>query len=273
MNRPKLIALVLTALVAALVLVLLTVVKVHVDTSVREWPPRHDGEVTLAEADEEMFFDVVTEPGPAREHDPSAAFSPEPESNLTEPAPASGMSADDNGPKGDAPAVTTSKRKSDVKAKAEPAPKNTGPTKEELERAAREEARRRASAATRDAFRRSEGAGNTADKGSRRGNSGSPDGGSSSLNGSGTGSVGGGWIIPRYAQVPSSLTGSIKMTLKIDRNGAVTSVTFTGGNPPAATDAALRRAVEREVRSRRFSRSDGSVAPASATAYITYTVR
>lgn len=270
MNRSQAIAAALTALVALLTVVLLRFMTVSVDNTEREWPPRHEGEVTLADMPEENFFDVVTEPGPAKEHDPSPAENPEPADNLSDPAPATGHSTADRGPAGEAPATATSKRPAPVKAKTEPAPKKTGPSKEELER---EEARRRASAATRDAFRRAEGTDNTANRGKRPGNSGSPQGGESALNGSGTGTAGGGWIIPRYARVPSSLTGSIKMQLKIDRAGNVISVTFTGGNPPAATDGALRRAVEREVRSRRFTRSDGSVAPESATAYITYTFR
>lgn len=273
MNRNQAIAAALTALVAIVVLIALRLITVHVDSRLRQWPPRHDGEVTLAEADDERFFDVVTEPGPARVNDPAEAYNPEPASNKTDAAPATGHSVADRGPAGEAPVVTTSRRPSPVKAKPQAAPEKTGPTKEELERKAQEEARRKASAATRDAFRRSEGSGNTTNKGNKPGNSGSPSGGDSAVNGSGTGQAGGGWIIPRYAQVPSTLTGSIKMTLKIDRNGAVTSVAFTGGTPPAATDAALRRAVEREVRSRRFTRSDGSPAPQSATAYITYTFR
>lgn len=270
MKRPQAIAAAITALAALLTVLLLHVLTVSVDTTEREWPPRHDGEVTLADVPEENFFDVVTETGPAREHDPAPAANPEPADNMSAPAPATGHSTADRGPAGEAPATATTGRQSPVKAKKEPAPRKTGPSKEEL---AREEARRRASTATRDAFRRAEGSDNTANRGARPGNSGSPGGGESALNGSGTGTAGGGWIIPRYARVPSSLTGSIKMQLRIDRAGNVTSVTFTGGNPPAATDAALRRAVEREVRARRFTRSDGAAAPESATAYITYTFR
>ncbi len=65
------------------------------------------------------------------------------------------------------------------------------------------------------------------------------------------------------------MTGSIKMMVRIDRTGKVTSVSFQGGDAPAATDSRLRAAVESEVRSRRFTRSDSN-APDQATAYITY---
>ena len=59
------------------------------------------------------------------------------------------------------------------------------------------------------------------------------------------------------------------LSVKIDKSGHVTAVTFTGGTPPAATNRDLRAAVEREVRSRRFTRSDDN-APDEATAHITY---
>lgn len=79
-------------------------------------------------------------------------------------------------------------------------------------------------------------------------------------------------MIPAYGKVPSTVTGSVKMMLKIDRTGRVTSVTFQGGDAPAATDPAVRRAVEAEVRARRFTRADDN-APEESTAYVTYTFR
>jgi len=269
MTRPQAIAATTTIIAVILILLTLTAVRLSVAAVDREWPPRRDGSITVAEADDEQYFDVVTEPMAVGHHDPSPAQLPEPEQNHSEAAPASGHDLRDAGPEADAPAVATTRRPSPVKAKAEE-PRKAGPSKEEL---ARDEARRRASAATANAFRRARGNDNTAASGSKPGQSGSPDGTSSALNGSGTGTVGGGWVIPQYARVPSTVTGSIKMQVKIDRTGAVTSLSFTGGRPPAATDAALRRAVEREVRSRRFTRTDAATAPPTATAYITYTFR
>lgn len=268
MTRQQTIATVTTGIAVLLILLLLSAVHLSVTVADREWPPRRDGSIALAEPDEQ-YFDVVTEPLATGRHDPSPAELPEPQTNQSEAAPASGHHTADAGPAADAPAVATSRRPSPVKAKPE-TPRPAGPTKEEL---AREEARRRASSATADAFRRAAGNNNTTSQGAKPGNSGSPAGTSSSVNGSGTGTVGGGWVIPRYARVPSTLTGSIKMQLRIDRTGAVTSVTFTGGQPPAATDHRLRTAVEAEVRAHRFTRTDAATAPESATAYITYTFR
>lgn len=269
-DRPRAIAALLTAVIAVLAVLLLRLMTISADMTPREWPPRHDGEIAVAD---EEYFDVLSPVPVASAEEAAAANAPVPETNHSEPAPESGHDVADRGPAGDAPSHATTRRESPVKKPVKKPEKPAGPTKEEREAAAREEARRRANSATRSAFQRSEGANNTASKGRKDGNSGKPDGTSSSLNGHGTGRVGGGWIMPSYARVPSTVTGSIRLEVKIDRQGNVTRVSFTGGNPPAATDTRLRQAVEREVRSRRFSRSDGSEAPASATAYITYTFR
>ena len=269
MERPKVIAAISTLVAVIVILLTLTAVRLTVDLSEREWPPRRGGSIAMADPADEQYFDVVTEPMATGRHDPSPAQLPEPEQHRSEAAPAPGHDVADAGPAADAPATATTRRPSPVKAKTEE-PRPTGPSKEEI---AREEARRRASAATANAFKRARGSDNTTSQGTTPGQSGSPDGTTSAVNGSGTGTVGGGWVIPRYAQVPSTMTGSITMQVKIDRSGRVTSLTITGGRPPAATDPALRRAVEREVRSRSFTRSDASTAPPTATAYITYTFR
>lgn len=78
--------------------------------------------------------------------------------------------------------------------------------------------------------------------------------------------------MPAYAKVPSTHTGSVRMEVKIDRTGRVKSVRFIGGDAPASTDPGVRRAVEAEVRSRRFTRASDD-APEEATAYITYTFK
>lgn len=274
MRRRQYISAGITALLALVTVCALMVMHLAVTEADREWPPRREGSIAMAD---DNFFDVeddIPVPAPAREK-AAPTQTPEPAVNHSEPAPQTGHDVADRGPNGEAPTTVTSRRPSEVKAQTpREKPKPQGPSKEELEEKKRqEEARRRANSATSNAFNRANGNNNTANRGPRDGNSGRPDGTSASVNGTGTGSVGGGWIIPAYARVPSTVTGSIKMQVKIDRTGRVTSVAFTGGNPPAATDARLRAAVEAEVRGRRFTRANPDDAPASATAYITYTFR
>lgn len=264
--RARNISIVLTILIAAIVFLWLRFAYIHLSERIREWPPRHDGEVTLVE---DEFFDVITDiPVNLRGDDaPSQVFNEQPASNLSTPAPESGHETVDRGPAAEAPSIVTSKQPSPLKTPATE-PKKNGPSAEELKQQ-EEEARRKANSAMNSAFNRTKGENNTANNGKTPGNSGSPSGKASGINGTGSGTVGGGWFMPTYAKVPASITGSIRLMVKIDKAGNVMSVTFIGGDAPAATDPALRRAVESEVRSRRFTRGN-SPAPDQATAYITY---
>ena len=99
-----------------------------------------------------------------------------------------------------------------------------------------------------------------------------PSGTSTTISGSGSGTVGGGWKMPAYQKVRSTVTGSIKVRAKVRRDGSVATAEIIGGAPPAATDRDLCNRVLAEVRSRRFTRTDDN-APESATAYITYTFK
>lgn len=270
MSRTSYIALGLTALIGGLIVLWLLLVKIHFTETVREWPPRHDGEVALAD---EQYFEVLDEiPMPYESaDDPSAVFNEETADNLSTPAPASGADLVDKGPAGDPPVSQTSRQPSPVKAKEQPAAP-VGPSQAELDARREEEARRKANEAMNSAFNRTTGSDNTANSGKTPGNSGSTAGTAVGINGTGTGTVGGGWIVPQYAKVPASVTGSLRFMAKINSEGVVTSVTFQGGDAPAATDPRLKAAVEREIRQRRFTRGN-TPAPDESTAYITYRFR
>lgn len=111
--------------------------------------------------------------------------------------------------------------------KPEKKPRPAGPAKEQN---AEEEARRRARKGVADAFSTDEKANdNTEAAGKTKGNSGNPDGTDSAVDGSGTGSVGGGWIMPKYAKVASALTGRVELRAIVGRDGQVISVEQTGG--------------------------------------------
>lgn len=271
-KRSQITAAVCTVVVAVLVMVLLRVAHICYVPQEREWPPRHEGEVALMP--EEEFVEVVQESAPVApsREEAAPAKADKPAKSKSTPAPATGHDTSDKGKAADAPSTVTSKKPSAVKETVKPEPKQVGPSKEEIEKQKQEEARRKASSATASAFQKSNGKNNTEAKGDKEGDTGSPDGASRSVNGSGSGTVGGGWSLPHYAKVPATMTGSIKMKVTVDRSGAATRVDFIGGDAPAATDTRLRRAVEKEVKSRRFTRG-GDDAPDAATAYITYVFR
>ena len=248
MDRTRLIAVILTALLALTGFIVLRCVYLTLPTQTREWPPRHDGSVVI---EEEQFFEVIEDsPTPLPSTDsPSEAYNPTPEKHASVPAPQSGKDTHD----AEKPTANRALTR-DINAEKE------------------EEAHRKANEAMTAAFGNKEGKDNSANRGESPGDSGSPKGTVTGINGTGTGTVGGGWLMPSYAKVPSTVTGSIRMTVKINREGKVTSVTFTGGDAPAATDMRLRQAIENEVRSRTFRRGN-SAAPEEATAYITYRFR
>lgn len=269
MNRTRLYSAIVTLCMCVLILLWLVSAHVSMRVSDSEWPPKHTSEITMEEYAE--IIDLPRTPAPAADI-PAPAPLPEEAHAAAEPTPESGHDVSDAGQPAEAPATVTSRQPSPVKAKPKE-PKKTGPSAEELrKKKEEEEARRRATANTQNAFRNADGKNNTASPGRTPGNAGAPSDKASALNGRGTGSAGGGWMIPAYGKVPSTVTGSVKMMLKIDRTGRVTSVTFQGGDAPAATDPAVRRAVEAEVRARRFTRADDN-APEESTAYVTYTFR
>lgn len=255
-----------TILIVIAVLTWMTLDRISLDSRDREWPPRHDSEIVIDE-----YAEIIDLPMPKlpSSSDPAPAKSDVQADNLAEVAPETGMETVDQGNPGEAPTTVTQSHPSPVKVENKEIQKPQGPSAEELKRQREEkEARRKATRQTQNAFRNS-GKNNTTNAGKTAGDAGKPTGSTSAVNGRGTGRVGGGWSMPSYNEVPSTVTGSVIMMVKIDRTGRVTSVTFQGGDAPAATNPSVRAACEKEVRAKRFTRSDDN-APEESTAYITY---
>lgn len=265
MNKSRLIALIVTAVVALLLLLTLVCAHLSFDASALPNPPRPINEIV--EVDEEFveLLDVAFGP-----HDPAEAYAPEPMNNASQAAQAAGSDIADAGEAAfSAPDVTTERPAPVARPKKENPPK-TGPKKTEDEQAkAREKARKGIS----DAFKKvDEAKDNTTANGSQPGDSGSPTGSASDVNGTGSGTVGGGWVMPKYARVPSNQTGRIELRAVVNREGRVTSVEMTGGKAPAGADPALIERCKAEVRSRTFTRNDDN-APEQSIARIVYNFR
>ena len=269
-SRSRIYSAVGTAIVVALVIAWMMVDTLTLTAGDKKWPPKRDSEIVID--DEYVELIDIPKPKSPKKADPTPAHNEVVENNLAEAAPQTGMEVVDQGTPGEAPEPVTQSAPSEVKAEKRPQPKPQGPSAEELKKQKEEEeARRKATTQTQSAFRNA-GKNNTDNRGKTPGDAGTPNGSESAVNGRGTGNVGGGWAMPRYNDVPSTVTGSVVMMVKIDRNGKVKSVTFQGGDAPAATDPKVRAACEREVRSRNFTRSDDN-APEESTAYITYRFR
>lgn len=270
-DRPRIYSLAATVMIVAGVIMWMMCGTLSLRLSDRTWPPKHDSEILLDEEYAELLDLPV--PKTPRVSAPSPAMDETAEDNKADAAPETGMETVDAGKPADAPQTVVQDNPAPVKAEKKDKPVRQGPSAEELKKKKEEEAaRRKATSQTQNAFRNA-GKDNTTNRGRTEGNAGRPDGSASAVNGRGTGRVGGGWSMPRYAEVPSTVTGSVELMVKINRTGNVTSVSFLGGDAPAATTASVRAACEREVRSRRFSRPDPDNAPEESTAYITYRFR
>lgn len=264
MKDSRIIAAVATLVVALLLVGLLVVGRLGV--SAESWPPSPKT-TELVEIEEE-FVDFL-EPAPVHAN-PSPAYAPKPMRNESKAAPAGGPDLTDAGAAAPAPPVVTSEQETPKKLPPKPKPEKTGPTREER---LREEQRRKAQRGVSDAFKASEKAmDNATAKGKEPGDTGRPDGGPTALDGTGRGTVGGGWVMPSYAKVDSRQTGSIVLQAVIDRSGRVVSVEQIGGKAPASANPALVERCKAEVRRHTFTRHDDN-APERATARITYTFR
>lgn len=265
MNRDNKYALIATIASAVVVVVVLLLCRLSFDTSTLPVPPRP---VTELITDEE-FVDLYNPAAQVPVAETAAeAYNPIEESNASTPAPQSGLdlaNAGEVAPTATTPSATA--KPSDVKVA--PSPSKEQLAAEENKRK-EEEARRKATADLKNAFGNIGGENNTQNSGTTSGNSGSPTGSTSTMqNGHGTGRVNGGWKMPSYAKVPSTVTGSIEFKATINSRGSVIAVDVVGGQAPAATNAALIESCKAEIRRRTFTRSDSNP-PETATAYITY---
>ena len=192
----------------------------------------------------------------------------------SQPTPISGTDLTDNGDAGKPHDVVAKKEEAPMKVNNKKDDKKVGATDDKKKRQ-EEEIKRQANNEVANAFNKASGKHNNATSNIDVGNNGRPDGTApqGTLTGTGTGTVGGGWSIPSYGAVKSTVTGSVKMILKINKEGRVVSVTFDGGTAPAATNAAVRQACKAEVMARRFTRANYNDAPETTNAYITYTFK
>lgn len=269
-RQARIIASIGTALIAALVVLLLCFC--YLSMPAKEEMEKQKGEIVIV--DEEFIEVMETQAfATADGRETAASYLEETVVEQSQPTPASGTDVEDKGEAAEAPAPISAKEPSPVKVKKDEQPVKTGPA-EDKEKLEQEKTKRQAQNEVANALKKAQGKHNSSTSAEDRGNSGdsSVDKSQQGTTGRGTGNVGGGWVIPKYAAVPSNVTGSVKMVVKIDNTGKVISVSFNGGEPPAATNSAVRSAIEREVRSKKFSRASYDDAQ-PATAYITYTFK
>lgn len=242
-NKNRATAAVATVVFHAIILLLLIVLGLNYSGSqqTHEWPPVDSAELLL----EGEYVKLGDTPVPTVA--PKASESAD-DSKPAAPAEADDM-VDAGEPAESTPPVQTSKAESPVKVKPEPAPEKTGPTKAELE--AQAKAKREAETQQRINQRVSFGKGN---KSNATGNPGSPNGNSSSgaLSGKPGFSLAGRtlekWSAPRGRE-----TGTIIVSVRVDREGKVIEAKYRSGSGAVSTDDSARRSCEQAAMASRFS--------------------
>lgn len=259
-NRHRLTALLATVIFhAAVVVVLLTLYLRYPGEADEErtWPPVDSSEVLFGGeyvmiGDRPEIAESTGAPAPA---EAEAQETPAPEAEALENA---------GEPAEPAPVVST-ERPSPAKVEKKPAPEKTGPTKAEIEAAAkakREEEARKAIAGKVKFGQKGTG-------GSGAGNAGSPNG--NSTVGAVSGSPGfnlKGRSLADWHRPASAPLGTITIRVSVNRQGKVTSASYLSGTGAAAASQTARQSCIQAAMRSQFSVDND--APASQTGTITY---
>lgn len=257
MKTEKFVSAIITGLAAALIVIGLILTRLSVD--LHTWPPQP--KTTPLMAMEEEFIEVFEE---ASDH--MAAPVPQAASPAAKPAPKPLPAKADN------PPLRTTQPNSSVLGANDKAPSSTPFDKPKRES---EESNPQTRQSVMDAFRTSATPDKDTEgpsKGTGNGAAGRKEGSEEAVSGTGTGTVDGGWMMPNFAKVPSTCTGSVKLEAVIGPDGRVIKVYLTGGKAPASADTKLVARCMAEVRRHVFSRRDSN-APDNAKARITYVFR
>lgn len=246
-RNEKITAAAITALLLVLTIVVLLLVSLRFPP--RDWeekhPPEEESELLFG-GEYVMLGDI---PNPSDQGSKAPETAPD------------GIDLNNEGETGESAPLITSEQPSPMEVPQQPEPPaKQGPSAEEL---ARQEAQKRIG--NRVQFGKS---GSTASD-----NQGSPNGNSDS--GALAGQPGHnlhGRTLEHY-EVPDNRTavGTVEVTVTVNREGRVTSAHASGGTPPAASHAGVRRSCEQASLRLRFSASTS--APASQTGIITWRIR
>ena len=247
------------------------------------WPPLSEPYIELAQAEEFVEPEPLPLPKNAPDRLDAPALTPANADKPAEAAPESGAALRDKGPAGTPPREVTAKKPSPVKKTPEPKPDKAGAATENARRDAREAESKRTSNAVKNAFAKPDSKNNANNRQDDKGNAGRTDGNADSAGPANSqsksagvrhGRVGGGWQWPAYAvNIPTSKTGSVILSLTIDRNGNVIKAVPSGGEAPAASDSAIIQRCIAIAKSRRFTRTAGTEAPETAVATLTFTFK
>lgn len=254
-RRRKYAALLATVLFHALVAVLLLTIYLHaVPVEQRQWPPEDTSELLL-DGEYVKIGDVASASN--TRHKSSEKVS-QPES--TDPVDA-GL------PAPTPPSPVTSTQESPMKIPDKPTQEETGPTKAEREAADR--ARKEEEAKRRINNRMQFGSGNSSSTNSGSNTAGSPNGNSNIGRQSGApGHSLKGRTLASWSKPRGKATGTITVSVRVNRKGNVIEASYSGGTGDIAGDAGARNSCVSAALGSRFSVNED--APPEQTGTITY---
>lgn len=246
-QKDRLIAGTCTAIILVLLTIVLTTLYYRTEINPleeRRWPPVDSSEIVFGGE----YVKLGDIPLPQEVQDNS----PLPQDAPSEPT-VEGTDLDNGGePAQEAPQLVSSAQESPMKVQEKPKPEKTGPTKEEIaerERIKREKEEAAKQAKIKD---RLKSGFSSSSKGS--GKSGSPNGNSS------TGALSGqpghnlkGRTAESWGKPRSTLSGTIRVQVSVNRQGYVTDAAYAGGTGPAAANAGVRESCVNASRHSRFS--------------------
>lgn len=219
-----------------------------------QWPPVDSAELLFA--DEFVTAGSISAPEVHEEPAPVAESAPAPDAH----------DLADAGQKAETPPpVVTSERPAEVKTSPKKPDVKPGPTKEEL--AAREKAKREKETAKNISDRVNFGKPAAGGKGSASATDTKAADNEGARGGVASGKLGG-RSLERWSKPSATATGTIVVTVRVDRQGRVTSASYSSGTGPVASLPAARRSCEQAALKSQFSVAlDG---PAAQVGSITY---
>lgn len=286
MNHSRQISAVATAALMALLMLVLSFSRLSWNPE-EPWPPVSEPYIEVAQAEE---F-IEPEPVPMPKNAPADLDAPaltETKSDVpAKAAPESGALLKDKGAvdkQVTPPREVTTKKPAHVKQQPTPKPEKKATPNENAKKDAREAEAKRTSNTVKNAFAKPDAKNNANNRSGDTGKAGSPKGkadsagpanSKSTTSGVRHGRLGGGWQWPAYAvNIATAKTGSVILTLTIDKNGNVTKAVPSGGEAPASSDASIINKCINIARSRRFTRSESAgEAPETAVATLTFTFK
>jgi TonB family protein len=196
-------------------------------------------------------------------------------------APTSGTQLTNSGPKEQPAQLVTQTKPSPVVVEKKEQPQKTGAAVD-TKKAEQEASAKRTNSAVSNAFAKADAKNNANNLKGDEGKSGSPNGKTNSAGAATStsskvgvsGSLGGGWSLPRYSTaISTAKTGSIVVEFVVHPDGSVSDVKVVGGQAPVGSDTSVQSQVINIIKQNKPTRTKGDAVDRDYTARVTFTFK